>query len=134
MGTSRRRRNTRGFNMKLTSLLFSLLSVPAVLPAESPVFTEYPIPTPSSFTVAITAGPDGALWFTEGVGKIGRITTAGVIMEYPVLTPSSRPNGITTGPDGALWFTELNGNNIGRITTSGTVTEYPIPTPKAYPL
>ena len=28
-------------------------------------FTEYPIPTASSNPEGITAGPDGALWFTE---------------------------------------------------------------------
>src|ERR1051326_4071938 len=48
-------------------------------------FTQYPIPTPSSGALGITAGSDGALWFTESnVDKIGRITIAGVITEYPV--------------------------------------------------
>ncbi|MGH7047975.1 MAG: virginiamycin B lyase family protein [Stellaceae bacterium] len=38
--------------------------------------TEYPLPTPNSGPYAITAGPDGAMWFTEAdSGKIGRITT-----------------------------------------------------------
>ena len=93
--------------------------------------TEYPIPTSSSAPQGITAGPDGALWFVEGggVGKIGRITTAGVVTnEYPVPTSGSGPLGIVAGPDGALWFTEGVGNNIGRITTAGAITEYPIPT------
>jgi len=111
-----------------TVLLLLLLSVPALLPAQSPTFAEYPIPTPSSSAIEITAGPDGALWFTEGIGKIGRITTAGVFMEYTVPTPLSTPHGITSGPDGALWFTEFVGNNIGRISTSGVITEYPVPT------
>lgn len=35
--------------------------------------TEYPLPTYSSSPLAIAAGPDGNLWFTE-YGKIGRIT------------------------------------------------------------
>jgi virginiamycin B lyase len=82
----------------------------------------------------ITAGPDGALWFTEaGANKIGRITTTGRITEYPVPTADARPSQITTGPDGALWFTESYANKIGRITTTGTVTEYPVPTAGAYP-
>jgi hypothetical protein len=76
----------------------------------------------------ITAGPDGALWFTDA-NNIGRITTSGEIREYPIPTPNSRPSHITSGPDGALWFTEYDTNKIGRITTSGEITEYPIPTP-----
>ncbi len=57
--------------------------------------------------MAITAGPDGNLWFTERNGnKIGRITTGGVITEFTHSHRNSRPYDITTGPDGNLWFTE----------------------------
>ena len=39
---------------------------------------------------AIAKGPDGALWFTEtAAGKIGRITTAGVITEYSAGSPGA---------------------------------------------
>ncbi len=81
--------------------------------------------TPGSVPFGITAGPDGALWFTESVGnRIGRITTAGVISEYSSgLSANSNPSGIAAGPDGALWFTEA-ANRIGRITTGGVITEY----------
>lgn len=73
----------------------------------------------------IAMGPDGALWFTEtNAGKIGRITTDGVITEYAIPTANGFPFGITTGPDGALWFTEVQSQKIGRITTDGTVTEF----------
>jgi hypothetical protein len=69
--------------------------------------SEFPI-TANSNPVGITAGPDGALWFTEqGTNKIGRITTAGMITEFSTLTANSGPFGITAGPDGALWFTGL---------------------------
>src|SRR3984957_6103486 len=93
-----------------------------------PIISEFPVPTVDSVPLYITAGPDGALWFTENnSNKIGRMTSAGAVSEYH--TPSdSRPVVITTGPDGALWFTEA-ANNIGRITTSGFITaEYFIPT------
>jgi streptogramin lyase len=95
-----------------------------------PIISEYPIPTADSGLVYITAGPDGALWFTENsANNIGRITSAGVITEYPLPIAQSAPIGIVAGPDGALWFTELLGNRIGRITTSGFITaEYFIPT------
>jgi len=96
---------------------------------------EYNIFSYDSNPWAITAGPDGNLWFTEsGVGsKIGRITTAGVLTEFPIPTALSKPTGITAGPDGNLWFTEYYGNKIGRITTAGVITEFPIPTPLSEP-
>jgi virginiamycin B lyase len=72
----------------------------------------------------ITAGPDGALWFTnEGGYSIGRITTTGVITNYTG-TGIASPGGITAGPDGALWFTNEGNNSIGRITTAGVITNY----------
>jgi hypothetical protein len=84
--------------------------------------------------MAITAGPDGALWFTQNPSSIGRITTAGVITaEYPLPTYDPVLLGITAGPDGALWFTEYQTNQIGRITTAGAITEYPVPTANSEP-
>jgi streptogramin lyase len=81
------------------------------------------------FAQAIAAGPDGALWFTNPEGSIGRITTAGVVTIYHA--PSFFNLGaIAAGPDGALWFTSANAGangSIERITTAGTVTNYPDP-------
>ena len=72
---------------------------------------------------SITAGPDGALWFTtEGSQIIGRITTGGVITTYPV-PALIFPTSITSGPDGALWFIGLY--KIGRVATNGSVTIFP---------
>ena len=79
------------------------------------------LPTPvGAGPSAIATGADQALWFTEtGAGRIGRITTSGVLTnEFPVPSPGAEPGGITAGPDSALWFTENVGNNIGRIATS----------------
>jgi virginiamycin B lyase len=98
---------------------------------------EYPVTTFDSGPEGITAGPDGALWFTEeNMGRIGRITVAGSVREWvvPASVGNSIPEGITVGPDGALWFTDTGGNNIGRITTAGTITEYPLPTSNADPV
>ncbi len=94
--------------------------------------------TPATLT-AITAGPDGALWFTGVPGEIGRITTSGVVTELAVPAippPAGSSSGtaptqatledIAAGPDGALWFTGVPGE-IGRITTAGVVTEFAIP-------
>jgi streptogramin lyase len=83
-----------------------------------------------NFPGGITAGPDGALWFTvQRAHAIGRITTTGTITEYwddSIFYPFQ----ITAGPDGALWFTNTtypNTPSIGRITTTGTVTTYTDP-------
>ncbi len=92
-------------------------------------FTVYPVPTAGTAGPAITAGPDGALWFTESsADKIGRITTGGSVTEFAIPTSGADPSGITAGPDGALWFTESSAGKIGRITTGGSITEFVIPT------
>ena len=83
-----------------------------------------------AFPLGITAGPDGNLWFTEGVGnRIGKITPSGVVTEYSSGITSAATTepflwGITTGPDGNLWFAEFGNGLIGKITTNGVVTEY----------
>jgi len=63
----------------------------------------------------ITAGPDGALWFT-GVTSIGRLTTAGVFTTYE-RNGLSFMHGITAGPRGTVWFTDPAAGSIGRIAT-----------------
>jgi streptogramin lyase len=62
----------------------------------------------------ITAGPDGALWFTNlgnrtNHGSIGRITTSGKVTIYAG-GGIDGPGGITVGLDRALWFTNTAGN------------------------
>jgi streptogramin lyase len=75
----------------------------------------------------ITSGPDGNLWFTENAnpGRIGRVTTAGLVTEYTTgLTSNSGPQDITLGGDGRVYFTESQLTAVGAITTGGTITEY----------
>jgi virginiamycin B lyase len=72
----------------------------------------------------ITAGPDGALWFTSVLNVVSRVTTAGTITNFtsPDIGGS---DAIATGSDGALWFTITSPSAaIGRITTAGTVTRF----------
>src|SRR5690348_16656595 len=100
------------------------------------VITEFRLPPASDCPLSpadLTAGPDGNLWFTtstcvwyengqrQGIPRIGRITTAGVVTTFPVPAP---PQGIAVGPDRALWFGERTAPKIGRITTAGAVTEF----------
>ena len=97
-----------------------ILAIPLALsvsyrPAVAQTFSNFSLPaaycTPalaSCILDGITAGPDGALWFTEYNGNvIGRITTAGVFTEYTLPQGGSEPFWITTGPDGNLWFTDM---------------------------
>lgn len=118
-----------GFLILTIVLLSQVASAQTEVGAQPPVFKEY---TGVAGAFGITAGPDGAVWFTERTsGKIGVITMSGTIAEYALPLSSADPRNITAGPDGALWFTEGTGNKIGRITTSGSVTEFPIPSPAA---
>ena len=101
------------------------------------VITEFTLSDYHAGPRGITAGPDGALWFTESVGnKIGRITTSGTVTEFALPVARSNPQGITAGSDGNLWFVESRcttncefGNSsgievIGRITPAGVITEF----------
>src|SRR5580658_9885434 len=73
---------------------------------------------------AITAGPDGALWFTNwNYSSVERITTSGVLTNYPDPNAAG-PWNIVVGSDGALWFTNVVNNVIARITTKGVETYY----------
>ncbi len=94
--------------------------------------TEFPLPGVAEPQV-IVSGPDGNLWFTELLGRIGRMTPAGSVTEFTIPTSGSGPQGISAGPDGALWFAEGFGNRIGRVTTAGAFTEFPLPTAGSSP-
>jgi streptogramin lyase len=91
---------------------------------------EFAVPTANSEPNNIVAGPDGNLWFAEDRGKIGRMTTDGVVTgEFTVPGAPDVTDGITVGPDGNLWFLSYTGDNanVGRITPTGSITEFPIP-------
>ena len=97
----------------------------------------------------VTAGPDGALWFTATSNSIARMTTIGAYTGNAIPTAQSGPYGIVSGPDGALWFTEFGNpigcigctpqifpnliSKIGRITTAGAFTEFTTPTANSGP-
>jgi streptogramin lyase len=94
-----------------------------------------------SYPGEIIAGPDGNLWFLDGVlvatplrPDIGRVTPQGAITEFPTKLPQAlRVGGLAAGPDGNVWFTHEfdlpNGENepgglIGRIDPSGAVESF----------
>ncbi len=74
----------------------------------------------------ITAGSGNVLWFTDSVGRVGRIDTAGVIREFPIVRHLRHRKASSTGiadHHGAgrrdLWF--IIGQQIGHVTLSGHV-------------
>jgi virginiamycin B lyase len=91
------------------------------------------LPGPGN-ALAMTEGPDGAVWFTrpgdaldggDQPSRIGRITTDGQVQQFSRdLAPDAFPEGIVTGADGNLWFTEVGRSAIGRIRPDGRITNY----------
>jgi virginiamycin B lyase len=73
---------------------------------------------------AITAGPDGNMWFTQGtqLPQIGRITMSGQITYFPLTGQGA--GDIAWGHDKGIWFVDNAGKHIGRISTSGALTYY----------
>ena len=79
-----------------------------------------------SSPIGITAGPDGALWFTNyGNNSIGRITTAGTVTNYTRRRHRLLRPRITAGPDGALVVHQpRRTTRSGASPPTGTVTNY----------
>ena len=90
--------------------------------------------------VAITVGPDGAIWFTESLGfSVGRVDPATgaksyYLLEYDPPCPPGllcgkgyalTPASIAAGPDGNLW---VGADGIYRVTPQGVVTRFALPT------
>ena len=88
--------------------------------------TEFPVTTGRS-PWAITAGADGALWFTETAspGSIGRMTVAGVLTdERQAMSTASVPQGICSGPEGFITYIDTSGS--GRIAGRDPFNSVPI--------
>jgi hypothetical protein len=83
----------------------------------SSTFQEFPLPPlrrdpqDEFHRERIAAGPDGNLWFTDGVGGsavVGRITPDGSVTEFSIEdNTDTQLYTIRTGPDGNLWLTGL---------------------------
>lgn len=94
--------------------------------------TEFPLPEPDGGLRQIITGPDGNLWFGEGLtflenpiaqngsGAVGRITPSGVPTDYPIaFGPDDSGfcggtgnfhslSDMTVGPDGNIWAGETD--------------------------
>jgi virginiamycin B lyase len=89
------------------------------------VLTKFTVPA-GRIPIAITAGPDGSLWFTHNDGvAIGKATTAGVLTEIPFASTGCAYNSIVTGPDGNVWISSYTPARIVRVIPGGGTTNYP---------
>jgi streptogramin lyase len=73
------------FRLAAAGLVLALAAwlVPAAAGAQG--VTEFPIGS-TAFPLEVVAGPDGNLWFTEMLNRIGRMTPSGDMTEFPVPT------------------------------------------------
>jgi virginiamycin B lyase len=83
--------------------------------------------TTSSSAEQIAAGSDGAMWFTEGNGAIGRfaVSSPGTVTEIAPPAVITFAAGITAGPSGdaaSMWFTDPVDGLIARIPTASPST------------
>jgi streptogramin lyase len=108
----------------LVALAASIVALPSVAADAAAGELGAPL-AESTFVGAVTAGPDGNIWFSaESYGYersrvVGKVTPGGKITEY---TAADGADSITTGADGNVWFTEADA--IGRITPGGDVTSF----------
>ena len=72
--------------LRLAALVIAAACAAAL--ARGQQVNEFPIGS-TGLALEIALGSDGNLWFTEMVGKIGRITPAGVITEFSIPTDGS---------------------------------------------
>jgi RHS repeat-associated protein len=85
--------------------------------------TQYEVPGGQQVR-ALTAGPDGNVWFSGGnntIGKVGKSTTAGAMTQYGV---GAFPEAITAGTDGNLWFVDKTLHNVDHATVGGVTTQF----------
>lgn len=88
-------------------------------------FTTYGTGDPSITPLAITAGPDGNMWFvTQSGGVLGSVSTSGTY-SYCASVNVHDAGYLTTGPDGNIWVTERDANTIARVSPSCSITEFP---------
>ncbi|HEX6461880.1 MAG TPA: hypothetical protein VFZ58_01250 [Candidatus Saccharimonadales bacterium] len=122
---------TQSASNKVTKLVISGMNMSSTLTS----MTEYDVSSVGgSAPRYIVKGNDNNMWFTQGAGgRIGKITSAGVLTGYGVST-SRQPQHIVGGPDGNMWFTEFNSGRIRRADLNGALTgEFMIAEGNSYP-
>lgn len=114
---------------RIVSILCFVVVASAPPADAAPRFREFSVPDGTQ-PQAITAGPNGNLWFSAGPfddGHFGRITPGGAVKIIPCPECETPAGDITAGPDGNLWF--LHYSYVGRLTTQGEITLFRVSAP-----
>jgi virginiamycin B lyase len=77
--------------------------------------TAYPLSAQDGGASALTMGPDGAIWFTESDGTVGRLALGSGAIERHAFAGTGQLSTIAVGPDGDLWVAAPEVNAILRI-------------------
>ncbi|HXW75903.1 MAG TPA: hypothetical protein VEJ20_00680 [Candidatus Eremiobacteraceae bacterium] len=100
----------------------ALVAVGRVTTGASPAITLFNVPDiesgNSAEPSAISAGPDGNMWFDdEGSDYVGNITPLlGTITEFPYTPVADRSDqGLVLLPSGDLWFVESGPGKVGHV-------------------
>jgi virginiamycin B lyase len=90
---------------------------------------EHPIPSADSQPRALTAHPNGTIWFVEtNSNALGCVDRNGNIVEHRVPMPGASLRGVTVARDGDLWYTANAANKVGRMSVDGRpIADYDIP-------
>jgi streptogramin lyase len=86
-------------------------------------------PLPYQDVGALSAGPDGRLWFMQGSGPgaaapVGAMTTGGQYSVFPT-PPGTTAGRVIPGPDGNMWATA--GSALLKVSLAGAITPMPLP-------
>ena len=108
-----------------TTSYVTRLTLPSQGAAISPAsFASFALPAISVNPTAITAGPDGNLWYSDHNDDVSLMPTNGDITSADVFNVSSGGegiNGIAVGSDGNIWSIDSHGQFIYVTSTSGVL-------------
>ena len=98
-------------------------------PAAPTGFVEYPMPHDQDTPTAISAAPDGSVWFTiDSAAAIGRIK-GGKLERFPKEGNNLEPIGLAATADGGAWFADVRAHKLLHVTPDGKVTGVALDTP-----
>jgi virginiamycin B lyase len=123
------RRSVVALALALTACLIAT----AQAAVAAPHLREFKLPAEFALPNDVAAGPDGAVWATDGsTRRVWRVTPKGKISSFE-FDFTSQPAGITSA-QGFLWIADAGRDEIVRLATDGARTSYPVPTSGAFPI
>jgi streptogramin lyase len=89
----------------------------------------------SGAVTSLAPGTDGNVWFTDRIGKVGKVTPTGAVTEYALPRFGKDVFKIVAATDGTYWFTYGFGGHaggdpgtcrLGHSTAAGSITSFAI--------